>query len=199
MSDSTPDAARGPRHVLFLLGSARAHGNAELLAQRMGEHLSPGDECRFLRLADHPLPPFVDHRHDVGAYPVPQGSEAVLAEATLAATDLVIAAPLYWYSVPASVKLYLDYWSAWMRVPGLEFRRAMAGKRLWAVCVTSDEDVAPAAPFVDTLRLSAQYMDMEWGGALLAHGNRPGDVQRDARAWTAAAGFLQAGRAQAAA
>jgi NAD(P)H-dependent FMN reductase len=195
MTDPKHDATGAPRHVLFLLGSARAHGNAELLARRMGEHLEPGDECRFLRLDDCPLPPFVDHRHDVGTYPVPTGNEATLVDATLRATDLVIAAPLYWYSVPASVKLYLDYWSAWMRVPGLEFRRAMAGKRLWAACVTSDEDVAPAAPFVDTLRLSGQYMDMAWGGALLAYGNRPGDVQRDARAWAEAVDFLQTGRA----
>jgi NAD(P)H-dependent FMN reductase len=191
MPDPTPGATPAPRHVLFLLGSARPHGNAELLAHRMGEHLAPGDECRFLRLAEHPLPPFVDHRHDVGTYPVPTGHEATLVDATLVATDIVIAAPLYWYSVPASVKLYLDYWSAWMRVPGLEFRRAMAGKRLWAVCVTSDEDVALSAPYVDTLRLSAQYLEMKWGGALLGYGNRPGDVVRDARAWAEARGFLQ--------
>lgn len=183
-----------PRHILFLLGSARPHGNAELLARRMAEHLAPGDEFRFLRLAEHPLPPFVDHRHDSGLYPAPAANEAVLAEATLAATDLVIAAPLYWYSLPASVKLYLDHWSAWMRVPGLGFRESMAGKRLWAVCVTSDEDFAPSAPFVESLRLSADYMNMEWGGALLAMGNRPGDVREDARAWAAAAGFLRLGR-----
>ena len=192
MSDPTTEVASAPRHVLFLLGSARAHGNAELLAHRMAEHLAPGDECRFLRLAEHPLAPFVDHRHDVGSYPVPVGDEALLAEATLAATDIVIAAPLYWYSVPASVKLYLDYWSAWMRVPGLEFGPAMAGKRLWAVCVTSDEDFALAAPFLETLRLSAQYMGMGWGGALVAYGNRPGDVQKDGRAWAAAPDFLHA-------
>ncbi|QSX77314.1 flavodoxin family protein [Agrilutibacter solisilvae] len=180
-----------PRHVLFLLGSARAHGNAEQLARRMAEHLAPRDECRFLRLADHPLPPFVDHRHDAGVYAAPTGHEAILAEATLAATDLVIAAPLYWYSLPASVKLYLDYWSAWMRVPGLGFREHMAGKRLWAVCVTSDEDFGPTAPFVEALRLSADYMGMEWGGALLARGNRPGDVRQDPHGWAAAASFLQ--------
>lgn len=191
MSVSKSDVAGGSRHVLFLLGSARPHGNAELLAHRIGEHLLPGDECRFVRLADHPLPPFVDHRHDVGTYPVPTGEEAILVDATLAATDIVIAAPLYWYSVPASVKLYLDYWSAWMRVPGLEFRASMAGKRLWTICVTSDEDFGLAAPFVDTLRLSGEYLDMAWGGALLAYGNRPGDVERDARAWAVAPGFLQ--------
>ena len=39
----------------------------------------------------------------------------MLLDATLAATDLVFVAPVYWYSLPAAAKLYLDYWSAWLR------------------------------------------------------------------------------------
>ena len=180
------------RDFLFLLGSARHGGNAEFLAQRMALTLGARDSYRFLRLDDYPLPAFRDIRHDVGVYPQPAGNERELAEATLAATDIVIAAPLYWYSVPATVKLYLDYWSAWMRVPGLDFKQSMAGKRLRAICVVSDDDFAAAEPFVRTLELTADYMAMEWGGVLMGAGNRPGDVARDARAVAEAERFLLA-------
>lgn len=178
------------RNILFLLGSARHGGNAELLAERMALTLGAHDSYRLLRLSEYPLPPFRDLRHDVGTYPQPEGNERELAEATLAASDIVIAAPLYWYSVPATVKLYLDYWSAWMRVPGLEFEQRMAGKRLRAICVVSDDDFTAAEPFVRTLELTAQYMAMEWGGVLLGAGNRPGDVGRDAEALARADRFL---------
>ena len=184
------DSLGAGRRILFLLGSARADGNAELLARRIAGHLTAADEYRLLRLSDHPLPPFVDRRHDSGTYPRPEGHEALLAQATLEATDLVIAAPLYWYSLPASMKLYLDYWSAWMRVPELAFRERMVGKRLWAVCVTSEEDFGPADPFIRTLQLSADYMGMQWGGALMATGNRPGDVVNDLAALERADRFL---------
>ena len=180
------------RNILFLLGSARHGGNAEFLAQRVALSLGARDSYRFLRLSEYPLPEFRDIRHDVGTYPQPEGNERILAEATLEATDIVIAAPLYWYSVPASVKLYLDYWSAWMRVPGMDFKRRMAGKSLRAICVVSDDDFAAAEPFVRTLELSAQYMEMEWGGVLLGAGNRPGDVAQDLRAVAAADRFLLA-------
>ncbi|HEV8694757.1 MAG TPA: NAD(P)H-dependent oxidoreductase, partial [Lysobacter sp.] len=115
-----------------------------------------------------------------------------LADATLAASDIVIAAPLYWYSVPASVKLYLDYWSGWMRVPGMDFKRRMAGKRLSAICVVSDGDFAVAQPFARTLELTAGYMGMEWRGVLMGAGNRPGDVANDLDAVTAADRFMLA-------
>jgi multimeric flavodoxin WrbA len=177
-----------PDRFLFLLGSTRAGGNTELLARRAAAALPPETETRWLRLADHPLEPFVDVRHQGGGYPVPTGNAALLLEATLWATDLVVAAPTYWYSLPAPVKLYLDHWSAWMRAPGVEFKARMMGNRLWAITVNSDDpgDSEGSEPLVRTLELTAQYMQMRWGGALVGHGSRPGEVERDAAALAAA-------------
>lgn len=165
---------------LFLLGSARRGGNTEQLARKAAEQLPADVPQQWLHLLDLPLPPFEDIRHSIGVYPEPVGNERILLEATLAATDIVIASPLYWYSVSASTKLYLDYWSAWLRVPGADFGKRMAGKTLWAISTNSDEDGDRLSqPLIDMLRFSAEYMDMYWGGALLGHGNHPGDVTAD--------------------
>ncbi|WP_317621008.1 NAD(P)H-dependent oxidoreductase [Streptomyces sp. CBMA123] len=112
-----------------------------------------------------------------------------MLEATLAATDLVFVAPLYWYTMPTTAKLYLDYWSAWFRVPGLDFRAGMSGHTLWDVTVlagTADD----AEPLIGTLKLTAEYMGMRWGGALIGNGTRPGDVLRDEQALIAAKSFF---------
>jgi hypothetical protein len=186
-----PDPPQGARSFLFLLASARREGNTEILARRAAAALPPADQQLWIPLSDVPLPPFRDIRHDVGTYPQPEGNERTLVEATLSCTDLVVAAPLYWYSVPASAKLYLDYWSGWLRVPGLDFKRRMAGKRLWAVCALSDEDLTTADPLVRMLELSAGYMGMDWRGVLFGYGSRPGDVERDTRALAAADGFFR--------
>lgn len=120
------DAAR---RYLFLLANTRPGGNTELLARHAAEQLPPQVEQRWLRLADLPLPAFEDHRHEGdGSYPEPTGHARTLLDATLDATDLVIASPLYWFSVSADTKLYLDHWSAWMRVPGLDFLPACAAR-----------------------------------------------------------------------
>ena len=119
------------RSFLFLLASARRHGNTEIMARHAAAHLPGGIEQRWLRLTDHPLPDFEDIRHDGnGVYPVPDGNARTLLEATLASTDIVIASPLYWYSLATPAKHYMDHWAGWMRVPGLEFKARMRDKTL---------------------------------------------------------------------
>lgn len=182
------------REILFLLASARRDGNSEILARRAAEHLPSGAVKHWVRLAEIDMPVFSDTRHEgSGVYPAPQGDMGELLERTLAATDLVFAAPLYWYGLPTAAKLYLDHWSGWLRVPGIDFKRRMAGKTLWAISSMSDEDRALAQPLFDTLRNTAGYLDMRWGGSLLGYGSRPGDVLQDAGA-VAAAQWLLAGK-----
>jgi putative NADPH-quinone reductase len=131
----------------------------------------------------------VRHAAD-GVYPYPEGNERMLLEETLAATDLVFVVPLYWYSLPASAKLYLDHWSGWLRVAGADFAARMAGKRMWAIGSLSDEDFTVAGPMLESLRLSARYLGMKWAGSLLGYANRPGDIQSDERALAAADGLF---------
>jgi multimeric flavodoxin WrbA len=184
-----------PRRFTFVLSSARRDGNTEFLTRRAAEQLPPTYEQTWLNLIDLPLAPFEDIRHSVGVYPQPVGNERVLFDATLGATDLVLAVPLYWYSVPASAKLYLDYWSGWLRVPGAEFRARMAGKTLWGVSALSDEDPKRADPLIGMLAIGAEYLAMKFGGVLLGYGNRPGDVVDDAGALARASTFFRDGAA----
>lgn len=187
------------RRVLVLLASTRADGNAELMARAAVAALPAGVEVRWLRLAELDLPPFVDVRHEgSGHYPEPAGDLGRALQDTLWATDLLVAAPLYWYSLPAPLKLYLDHWSGFMRVPGLDFKPRMAGKAMFVLCATSSgEEPHLAAPLVDSLRFSADYMKMRWGGAVLGDGSRPGDVLKDEAAMAAAARLLVSGAATA--
>lgn len=188
MSDTAPSA----RRFLFLTASTRVPGvtgNTELLARAAAEHLPAGAAQQWLRLADHPLPPFVDHRHDIGSYPMPEGAARVLLDATLEATDLVLVAPVYWYSLPANVKLYLDHFSAWMRVPGVDFKARMAGRRLWLVSTSGDR--VKAQPMIDSTRLCAEFLGMQWQGALWGQGGAPKAVLTDDGALTEATHWFE--------
>ncbi|MFD2717745.1 flavodoxin family protein [Hymenobacter monticola] len=176
------------RRFLFLLSSTRRMGNSEQLAYCAAHHLPEHATQQWLHLQDYPLPYFVDMRHHT-PYPPPTGNAQLLLEATLAATDVVIVAPLYWYSLPVHAKHYLDYWSAWLRTPGLEFREQMRGKTLWSIVVSSGE-LAEAAPLEASLVLTANYMQMPWGGMLYGTGSRPNDIQDDAPALERAKSFF---------
>ena len=177
MSTGVQDNAR---HFLFLLSGARADGNTETLARRAASKL-PGDiQQTWLRHADLPLPDFADIRHTGdGVYPMPEGNGRRLIDATLAATDIVFVAPVYWYSLPATAKTYLDHWSGWMRIPGIDFRARMAAKTMWAVTMLSDRDMAQAEPLIGSLHWTAKYLNMRWGGSVIGYGNKPGEVLAD--------------------
>ena len=69
------------RKFLFILGSARSNSNTALLAQKAAENLPEGTDQQWLSLAELPLSPFEDIRHDVGVYPQPDDNEKILFEA----------------------------------------------------------------------------------------------------------------------
>ena len=163
--------------VLFLLASSRIGGNSELLAREAAKQLPPSVDQQWIRLSEFPLDAFEDVRHEgERTYEMPIGNARTLIDATLAADHLVFAAPVYWYSMPATAKLYLDHWSHWMRVPGLDFRARMGGKRLFLTSAMAGDDASEAAPLIHSLQLTASYLGMEWGGHVLAHANAAGDV-----------------------
>ncbi|MCI1187576.1 NAD(P)H-dependent oxidoreductase [Hymenobacter sp. DH14] len=181
------------RRFLFLLSSPRRLGNSEQLAYCAAHPLPPGTAQKWMHLLDFPLPDFADLRHN-GPYHAPIGNAQLLLEATLQATDLVLVAPLYWYSLPAPAKLYLDHWSAWLRTPDLNFRPRMQGKTLWSITVSSGAR-PEAQPLEDMLKLTAQHLQMHWGGLLYGTGSRPNDIQGDAQALNRAKYFFSAAEA----
>lgn len=178
------------RRFLFLLGSSRSEGNTEVLARKAAEQLAEDVEQEWISLADHPLPDFADVRQDDALPPAPTGNAALLLDATLAATDLVIASPLYWYSVSAHTKRYLEEWENWLRTPGLDFRARMAERTLWGVTSLYHEEHEVAEPLIGTLNNSAAYFGMRFGGVLLGKGGRIDDVLDDTAALTRAKSFF---------
>ncbi|WP_405647226.1 flavodoxin family protein [Streptomyces sp. NBC_00019] len=178
------------RRFLFVLGSSRDDGNTELLARTAAEQLADDVEQQWIDLNDHPLPDFEDLRHDSDHARPTEGNVGLLFDATLAATDIVIASPLYWYSLSGQAKRYLDYWSGWLRTPGADFKGTLAGRTLWGVTALAHEEFEVADPLIGTLNHSAAYMQMRFGGVLLGNGSKPGDVRNDTEALARAKTFF---------
>jgi multimeric flavodoxin WrbA len=179
------------RNILFLLASSREGGNAEQLARRAADVLAPDVVADWLRLEEHLRQPFRDLRHAPGGYPKPGPELLALAERTMAADEVVIVSPVYWYALSSTAQHYLEHWSWWMRLPELRFRERMRGKVLSLITAhSSEEDDAVAQPPIQSLSLSAGYMGMHFRGALVGHGSAPGQVLTDTRVLERARDFL---------
>ena len=182
------------KHVLFLVGSAREPGhigNTEWLARCAANALPPDTMQTWLPLSQMQIPPFVDQRHTQGVYPSPTtGSDLRRAlDATMSATDIVFVSPVYWYAPPTAIKLYLDHWSAWMRVPNRGFKEAMAAKSLSAIVTNGSRETAEST--VKCYELSAQFVSMRWAGSLWGLGGLPDALKADAIAVEHAKSFLR--------
>jgi NAD(P)H-dependent FMN reductase len=179
-------------HFLFIVASTREPGhigNTEWLARRAAERLPADATQTWLPLAQMPIEPFTDQRHTVGTYPWPDGHLRTLLDATMGCTDLVLVAPVYWYSFPGTLKTYLDHWSAWLRIEGLPFKAEMAKKRMHLV--TTSGNRAKAQPMIDSATLCAEFLSMPMAGVLWGKGGPPDAVQSDAEAIAAADGFFR--------
>jgi len=179
------------RHFLFLVASTREPGhmgNTEWLARQAAASLPADTTQTWVHLARAGIPEFVDQRHTVGSYPAPTGDLAMLLDASLSATDLVMVAPVYWFSIPAPLKAWLDHWSAYLRVPGLDFKARMATQRLWLVTTSGERH--KAQPMIDSTQMCADFMGMPLAGVLWGKGGPPEAVAVDADALDKARDFL---------
>ncbi|MFF0560995.1 flavodoxin family protein [Streptomyces sp. NPDC004266] len=187
----TLDAAHGPdRAFLFVLGSSRADGNSEILARAAAAHLPADVPQRWVDLNELVLPDFQDGRHEDAGRRAEE-TEELLRRATVDATDVVIVSPLYWYSLSAQAKRYLDYWSGWLNVPGSDFKERMAGGTLWGVTAMAHDEHEVADGLVTGLNHSAAYLGMRFGGVLTGTASRPGRIRADEQAMIRAKTFFQ--------
>ena len=185
----TPEASL--TNWLFLPCSTRPNGNSLALARAAAAHLPAGGRAEWFDLATPALPRFADLRAS-GGHAAPAGRLAELAAATLAADELVIASPVYWYGLAGPGHEMLDHWSGWLEVPEMRFAAAMRGKRLWLISVRADPTHGSQAPLEDVMRRTARWMGLRFGGALHGLGDAPGEVLCDADALVRARGFFAA-------
>lgn len=163
--------------LCVLFSSSRAGGNSEQLGDAVLSPLPAGAVDRIY-LRQFRVEPVVDCRHEP---PSPEWRDDYpqLVRRMLRAEALLIVTPTYWYSLPGHLKNFMDRWTASMRDPGLVFRERMRDRPLFLAVVHGDDEPEAAAPVIESLRLTARYLEMRWGGYVCGRGNRPGDLVRD--------------------
>jgi len=146
-------AEPGCAPVLVLLGSSRSQGNTRMLVDAAFP-----EACRTL--VDLRIRSFSDYDY---AHANRDDDFAELADALVTHNCIVLATPVHWYSMSATMKRFVDRLSdlVTIRKP---LGRALAGRHLF-VATTSTDPELPAG-FEQTFRSTAEYLDMTWGGCL---------------------------------
>jgi multimeric flavodoxin WrbA len=144
--------------AIALFGSSRRHGNTGQLMDYIAAELG----IEVVDLGQLRLTPYdYEHRNRSDDF-------EPLMKRVLEFDRIIVASPVYWYSVSPPVKVFLDRISDYLDIPELlaEGRR-LRGKTGYIVC-TSIYESAPT-PFVDALTATFAYLGMHFGG--MAHAN----------------------------
>ena len=167
--------------ILAFNGSPRKNGNTEiLLSSLLDGARGAGADVELIRLADYTIHPCVacGGCEKTGRC-VLEDDMQVLYEKVDSADRLVIASPIYFYSVTAQTKAFID------RCQAMWSRRYLLGERrggnvprkgyFVSVCATKGERIFDGA--ILTVRYALDAMDFDYGGALLVRGaDRKGEV-----------------------
>lgn len=151
---------------LALFGSPRRTGNtAVLLSSFLDGLASRGHTGEMVWLHGEKIAPCtscggckVDGR-GTGTCVIQDDMEHLYA-LTTSADILVFAFPIYWWSMPAQAKLYID------RLYALDYS-ALKGKRVFLLMTYQGEDPNSGAEYVENaFRDICEYLEMDFGGCM---------------------------------
>jgi len=170
------------RKVLVFMGSPRARGNSTILAEQAAEGAGKaGAEVEMFRLAKMNIGPCLacEGCRKKGAAGCVQKDDMKPVYAKLRAADaLIIAGPVYWFSISAQVKLFLDRLYAF----GAEDYRPLKGKRIGVILTYGDSDpfTSGAVNALRSFQDAAAFVGAKIEGLVFGSGDKAGDVKSNA-------------------
>ena len=144
--------------TIALFASARRKGNTGRLVDRIADEL----QIEVVDLTKKSISPFdYEHRNRNDDF-------EPLMDFVLRFDQIIFASPVYWYSVAAPMKLFIDRISDLLELPDLlEQGRKLRGKTAYVIC-TSVYDEVPA-PFLGAFRETFSYLGIQYGGCMHAN------------------------------
>ncbi len=168
------------KHVLVLKGSPRPRGNSSLLADRVAAGATAaGATVESFVLRDMTIQPCdgCDACHNSGDGECIIGDDMQKLYPRLRLADvIVVASPIYWFTVNAQTKLCIDRWYALETPQG----NALRGKTFGAVLTYGDSDPFTSGA-VNAMRMfqdMCRYLKADLAGMVYGTASDQGDVER---------------------
>lgn len=94
---------------------------------------------------------------------------------------------LPWYSMSATMKLFIDRWSQTFRDADYpQFKEIMADKKAYVIAVGGDSPSIKGLPLIQQFNYIFEFMGITFSGYIIGEGNKPVDILHDENAVHAA-------------
>ncbi len=139
--------------IAIIEGSARSNGDTRMLTNYLRQDQSNWDLFDLNQL-------------NIGPYDYQQRNQdddfLTTAQRLLEYPTLILATPIYWYTVSGAMKDFMDRISDLLVDPHKDIGRALRGKRMASLSCSRGEDLV--AGFEMPLRETANYLGMDYLG-----------------------------------
>jgi len=161
-------------NVLVINGSARSNNNTAKLVR----HLL-GEDIDMIELSEFKVSQY-DYDGNYDDYDSFQN----IADRMIEADVIIISTPVYWYSMSGHMKAFIDRWTDLVSTHK-EKGRTLKGKKV--ALITQSTSAAMPEGFELPIKLTAEYMDMEYLGGIFWDMRRPlseiNEIKSDIKNW----------------
>jgi multimeric flavodoxin WrbA len=173
--------------ILGVLGSPRIGGNSDvLLDQSLTGAKEAGAEVEKIILCQKKISGCFDcgKCNETGICAV-EDDMLEIHQKILEANAVIHSGPLYFWSMTAQMKAYLDRWCAFFDAEWKWHRRyypKMKGKGIGVITVCGDPNVHAADPIVHSFKSMVDFTKLRWLGAVQASASVKGEIAKNAAA-----------------
>ena len=170
-----------PRKIMVVIGSPRRKGNSAALAQRVADGAKDTGaqvETFFLHAMDiRPCTACDACRTKLKKDCIIKDDMKRLYPKLKAADGIVIASPIYWFTISAQTKLFMDRWYALGGDDGYE----LAGKKFGIVLAYADADpfISGAVNALRTFQDAFNYIGAEMVGTVYGSAWKAGEIKKN--------------------
>ena len=139
--------------TIIIFGSSRRNGYTGQLVDEVAQWL----DARVVDISDYNITPYnYDHANRDDDF-LPLMREVVTYD------QIILASPVYWYTMSAQLKTFVDRFSDLLRI-AKPLGRQLRGKRSFVIATGGD--TTPESSFEDCFKHSFNFLGMPYGGML---------------------------------
>lgn len=165
--------------ILIIKGSPRKNGNSSTLADQAAfSARKNGAQVESVRIADLNIAPCdaCDFCQETDGVCVIQDDMQPLYPKIQQADAIVIASPIYWFTISAQTKLCVDRWYAFQPIR----KQVWPGKKIGIILTYGDSDPydSGAVNAIYTFQSMFRYLGVEIAGMVYGSAHEIGDAQK---------------------
>jgi multimeric flavodoxin WrbA len=164
-------------YVLILKGSPRENGNSSTLAEQVAagaKDCGAEVECISLNTLDIRPCDACDSCQETGGVCVIKDDMQALYPKLKRASAIVVASPIYWFTISAQAKLCIDRWYAFQTSQGSELR----GRKFGFILTYGDIDLYTSGGInaIHTFESMCRFLQTDMVGMVYGSADKPGEV-----------------------